>query len=434
MSDTNKTPKRLMFAVACTLVLLMAHRFLPQRTLTLLPPHNQDMRTLLYHDSSEGGGAVAEWVNQDALHFRCRRFDPKLPSTYCGFSAILADDPVQVTHGIDLTPFDRLRVDIDADTSQYRLSIILRNYNPEYSSPSDENSAQHNALTIRTEDLTEPLTISFNEFNVSEWWLINRDISRQYTRPDFSNVTVLGVDLRDNLGPGEHHVTIHSVQAIGKWVSAERWYLGIIGAWLLGIFVYSINRSFHWLRHARGTEKKLKTLTTRHQQLRGEARTLKTIAQHDNLSGLLNRYGLTQAFAQLDTEQSWPIAIILLDIDHFKRINDLYGHAQGDVVIEKISHILSQTTRDRDLLARWGGEEFLLLCPYTSVAQAQRLAEKLRLAIAEAEFSRAHSLAVTTSLGVAELHPQESLHSAIDRADIGLYRAKTKGRNRTELG
>ena len=118
------------------------------------------------------------------------------------------------------------------------------------------------------------------------------------------------------------------------------------------------------------------------------------------------------------------------DVDHFKQINDAHGHQVGDDVLIKLSGFVAKRMRETDLLARWGGEEFVILLPLSDASMAERFAEILRGAIATLPFD--HGKAVTCSFGVAQLAVGESAERLVARADEALYRAKLNGRNRVE--
>jgi diguanylate cyclase (GGDEF)-like protein len=126
------------------------------------------------------------------------------------------------------------------------------------------------------------------------------------------------------------------------------------------------------------------------------------------------------------------LSIALLDIDHFKHINDTYGHPAGDRVLATIASILRTGARNIDSVGRWGGEEFLVICPQTDLDGAAALADQLRLRVAGAEFPEVGHK--TCSLGVATLARDESVATLLARADAALYRAKQAGRNRVEQG
>ncbi|NNE63810.1 MAG: GGDEF domain-containing protein, partial [Gammaproteobacteria bacterium] len=166
-------------------------------------------------------------------------------------------------------------------------------------------------------------------------------------------------------------------------------------------------------------------------------RNLLHVSTYDGLSGLLNRptfMRLAQRELANIRRHSYPLSAILLDLDDFKKINDLHGHPVGDSLIHAVGQLLNTFTRECDLCCRYGGEEFLLLLPHTGLEGASELAEKLRTQIeAIDELPRDSELRPSSSFGIAELKPDEPLESLFNRADQAMYRAKYKGKNRIEL-
>ncbi|MDB5325656.1 MAG: pleD 1 [Phycisphaerales bacterium] len=159
-------------------------------------------------------------------------------------------------------------------------------------------------------------------------------------------------------------------------------------------------------------------------------------AQIDGLTGLRNRSFLDERLATELTmirRHARPLSCIMIDVDHFKAVNDLYGHATGDEVLRGVADVLIQTTRLEDIVARYGGEEFTVLTPGTDAAGAAILAERIRDGIEKLSVSRgATVLKVTCSLGVATYDPVHS-STLIHHADTALYAAKANGRNRVEV-
>ncbi|MDR8525736.1 sensor domain-containing diguanylate cyclase [Shewanella fidelis] len=166
-------------------------------------------------------------------------------------------------------------------------------------------------------------------------------------------------------------------------------------------------------------------------------RKLELMASTDKLTGAANRQAFeetfTQSLAQSVVEDS-PISVLLMDIDHFKKINDAHGHNVGDLVIQTLSRLLAGQLGPNDLLCRWGGEEFLILLPECNVSQAAELAEKLRSSVAQRELSvNGGQIKVTISTGVAEYRRSEKSEELINRVDIALYHAKEQGRDRVVI-
>lgn len=166
-------------------------------------------------------------------------------------------------------------------------------------------------------------------------------------------------------------------------------------------------------------------------ELEEKNRELQLLSVTDRLTGIYNRTRLDQVLTEEHKRASRsgrPFGLILLDVDHFKQINDGFGHPVGDQVLIDVAAILSEGIRATDVVGRWGGEEFLIICPETDAAGVAALAESLRCRIADHPFPVAGTQ--SASFGGAEHHPGETIDAMITRADTALYRAKQEGRNR----
>lgn len=175
----------------------------------------------------------------------------------------------------------------------------------------------------------------------------------------------------------------------------------------------------------------------------------KALAEESRLKSELEQLALTDPLTSLNNRRSFdiaahqqvhvairhrrPLSLLMLDIDFFKKVNDSYGHAAGDMVLVNIAQVFRHHVRSMDLPARLGGEEFCLLLPETKTNEARLLAERLRLAIAAEEFhANGQTFSVTISIGIAEcLGEEDSLEKLLERSDQALYRAKHTGRNRS---
>ena len=171
------------------------------------------------------------------------------------------------------------------------------------------------------------------------------------------------------------------------------------------------------------------------------------MAAHDALTGVANRRALVTALNRdvaRAARSGQPIAVLMVDIDHFKRVNDRYGHPVGDQVLCHVVQVLSQRVRSQDLVGRYGGEEFMVVLPDTTLQGAEQLAQALRQAVAQAPChittANGHAdhgaqVAVTVSIGVfgGSVAPDDSWDMLIAAADRALYQAKENGRNRVEV-
>jgi diguanylate cyclase (GGDEF)-like protein len=152
------------------------------------------------------------------------------------------------------------------------------------------------------------------------------------------------------------------------------------------------------------------------------------LADIDILTTLYNRRGLDHALEK-DAIRTKPLCVIMCDIDHFKLVNDRYGHAVGDIVIQKFAHIIEESTRKTDICVRWGGEEFLIILPVSNPEDAFLVAEKIRTCCEKQLFPQQPELCFTSSFGISCKTISQNFDTIVNNADKALYRAKTQGRN-----
>jgi diguanylate cyclase (GGDEF)-like protein len=156
-------------------------------------------------------------------------------------------------------------------------------------------------------------------------------------------------------------------------------------------------------------------------------------AATDPLTGVKNRAAMESSMKRelgLANRQGYPISLILFDIDHFKKINDQYGHLIGDQVLRSVAKVAEETIRDSDMIFRFGGEEFLVLLNGTQLSGAALLAERMRRKIEELEIFPDLDMRIAASFGVVSLQEDESAETIFMRVDNAMYRAKNNGRNR----
>ena len=177
---------------------------------------------------------------------------------------------------------------------------------------------------------------------------------------------------------------------------------------------------------------------TRLQQAKADREKLERLATFDSLTGLYNRravLGRLDELINLANRYKEDFSLSMLDIDHFKKVNDHYGHLTGDEVLEEIAVLIRRNIRETDIVGRYGGEEFIIILPKTNLASAWVVAERLRSIIEKTEMkdSVGNVFAITVSQGLAGWERDEDAASLISRADEALYKAKEKGRNRVQI-
>jgi diguanylate cyclase (GGDEF)-like protein len=423
------TPSLLAGGIALTLAALAALELMPARTLALTAPGAVSNLFLLTPGDSQAGTPV-QWVDAEHWHWRCRytAIDKHQP---CGLTFILTGD--DATRGRDLSRFDTLEMDLRYKGPSPFVRVAIRNFDARFSKIEDGNSARMHSVNLRPRDIEKPVRVELSELTVPEWWIHQFDLAREYNRPGLENATALSIDLPTDLAGQEHELQLRSLVLKGEWIDRDRVYLGILCGWLLAASVMVL-RGWAQLRRSHSQQQReIDALTVRTRQLRIEQEQLRRLATIDELTGVLNRRGLEQALDDLE-ERAQGMTLVLVDIDHFKRINDRFGHDRGDEVLKRVAAVVAGNLRASDVFGRWGGEEFLIACQGTRIRDAARLAEKLRerLQLSEIE-GPGGRIAVTASFGVALAPPGGPTAGALKRADEALYRAKEAGRNRVEM-
>lgn len=172
-------------------------------------------------------------------------------------------------------------------------------------------------------------------------------------------------------------------------------------------------------------------INTLMKELEQKNKELEEKAVHDDLTGLFNHGYMFERLSycqQLSWRYHTPLSVIMFDLDHFKQVNDTYGHQVGDTVLQKVSNVIKNAVRQVDIAGRYGGEEFMIICPETSLENTFMLAERIREEIANTLMG-VEGLTVTISGGVAESHENEPVERLVNRADELLYKSKHSGRN-----
>jgi diguanylate cyclase (GGDEF)-like protein len=407
----------LLIGILLTVAAVAAHRFLPDRRLSLDPVREGAVYFLMNFGDDEK--TEADWVDQSRQHFRCR-FSKDAPGGSCSYTYLLYQG--EAAHqGVDLSRYRNLNLKIRYTGPAHYLRLAIRNFDPRYSKLEDTNSSKFNALNLQPKDLTRPVTINLHEFSVPEWWVAQYDLPRELAQPDLSNATAFTIYLQGEPADVDHEIQIDSIEFSGDWISAESWYLGILCLWIVIGASYGTTQ---WLALRHTHREQRKTIS----QLQDEKEKFRQLSTIDGLTKVLNRHGI-ERFLESPQVVNLATSVIVIDLDHFKRINDQRGHYDGDRVLQAVGEILREHTRHTDGLGRWGGEEFVLVCPGASLSKAANLAEKLRTCIMQATFIPEDPVQVTASFGVATSPNGANFDEVFRQADQALYLAKSRGRN-----
>lgn len=248
-----------------------------------------------------------------------------------------------------------------------------------------------------------------------------------------------------NLAPGRYRFTVKAINQENLWSSEEAqlevivippWWDKPLWRATLVLTILLIISSIIWLRISalkRRSAELAQKVEEKTRDLEAMVEKLTLLSTQDSLTGLNNRRYFTQrarAEWQEFKRHNRTFSLLIVDIDFFKKINDKYGHHVGDIVLVKIANILKDNLRESDVIARWGGEEFLILLPSLNVQEAYWVAEKLRKNVAEQIIEAdPNSVSVTITCGVADIKDYDSVDACIHAVDKKLYAGKESGRN-----
>ncbi len=415
--------------MASTIILLLWQHFGMERVIELSATsgHQYEIRDDRFLDHGDSVGSLAG--TGSVLKFGCKLVK-KIDYPYCSLWFPVGKEP----NGIDLSQFDTLSFDMrHTGPAPHTVKVFIRNFEQQKSNVEDWGSQRVNEIEFEV-PAHGVQNVPISLLHTATWWVKKRQLSLLDTAVRLDNVMSIEVATGTFNTPGQHYIELRSIKVHGKWISQNRLLLILVGLWFTCGIIWPLLRAIHLRHELANREARLAMLSAINQALQLETKELTGQAYSDELTGALNRQGLRDALVNqwhAPAPKADTASVIFLDLDHFKRINDEHGHPVGDEVLRRLAGMVHAEIRASDKLVRWGGEEFLIVCPKTSAFQAQRLAEKLRLGMAQQAWPA--GLHVTASFGVTALGEDEDIGEAIKRADEALYRAKANGRNCVEL-
>lgn len=415
-----------LLAVLLTVLCIVIYDFLPPRSIEFAPAPR--FERVLMSDGDIGGNSTVRWVNASKDHLLCSLAEG-YQYPYCGVH--FAFDPYTHT-GLDLSPYTHLNLQVQYQGKANLLRVYVRNQ--ERDAPSaDTSRAKYISVNLKTRELSGPQSIRISEFIVAEWWKELFQIPRHLAQPQFDNIVSLGIEVFAPTPMGEHQLAIEQFEFVGPLVPRYAWYFSILGFWVTASFIYIVVRLIKLYRHNEIFAHVVSDLSKTNQELANQKEHYRALSSNDALTGIKNRHGIHLGYEAIkDTLGTHTkISLILIDIDHFKRINDRRGHQMGDEILSQFSDLLRRNTRENDIVGRWGGEEFIVVCSHTNLNQAELLSEKVRTVVSNSAFGDHKPIMITISCGVTEITTGESFDEALARADKCLYAAKHAGRNCT---
>ncbi|NVN80857.1 MULTISPECIES: GGDEF domain-containing protein [unclassified Vibrio] len=401
------------FCLAVTLLSLISFRTIMDKNYIITPGRYP---TLVNTDRDHDGGTIGLLHNsKDGIELQCD-FKRTYSAPFCEIEFVISTEG----KGLDLSTYDSVTINMDYQGQENpRFRFYIRNYDENYSVQGDAMSNKFNRLDFSLPDIGN---IDLDYFNVPLWWIDYYNHPITNSAVDITNAVSVELGLGASTLDGHHKLTVKSIVFHGK--TMDRVVLGkmLIGLWVM-YALYYISCALYIAKRAKNVAAEQRHLLTQ------EIEELKVKATTDPLTGCRNRTEALDTFYDFErlAQQGKSIHIALFDLDHFKQVNDQYGHEVGDQVLIQFVSTATDSLGEHYLLYRWGGEEFLLVCIDQSTLQCYESITSLYDALEQTDWP--FKLAITVSAGFTQLTQNESIRSAIKRADQALYQAKDNGRN-----
>ena len=399
------------------------------RTITLFP--NDDYQIFADSDASSLGGVSQSRLleQKERIKLVCEIKQSDYAWPFCNVTIVFGELAAEWEKtGLDLSRFSSVQVKaryLNAEDLTFR--VQLRNYNPVYSDPNVTESWKFLTTEFPANNPQHTYLIPIQALQVPTWWINYNKIPLNLSMPEYDQIMVFELATGNGIPFGTYDIEISEIKVIGKFFYDEELFMWIIVILIATIFYFLLNNiRYHRLTVKKQREKVLElSEINRFLELKNES--LKDKVNIDALTGVLNRHASESIFPKLKNGDS----IIIMDLDHFKSINDRFGHDVGDQVLLVFARAINSRLRKNDYFIRWGGEEFLGVCFATSAVEAKKIANKFRKELKNTVWPE--KLKVTCSFGVAEMSYGESPEMLLKRADSALYQAKHQGRDKVNL-
>ena len=470
----------LLASIVLTVVIVLVHSNAPMRELNAF---ERGVSTYFFTDKMDSeGGTSAGWivskdiVSQDKVsqdkgrvpgadgktlsnHFSCTFLDD-ISNAYCGYALAFTpwdDNPfaapeAENAHGIDISQvrYIKIRLNYRGDGTKIRLTI--RSFSPELAERGVENGIVVTSYLLQPWQLNSVQYLSLDNFHPVDWFLTQNDVSVAEAKANLNQVLSIGLELPYYNVAGEHEMEFAEIAFGSKWIASRSLHQTLFWIWVFSLSFLSLSKILELRRRTVLDQKRIQQLTRSNQKLMTQSEFLKELSQRDTLTGVFNRTGFEVSWSHLNKQlrTSTGIALIVVDLDHFKSINDQFGHQVGDEILRILGGLLMANVRQTDIVCRWGGEEFVVVCEVPDARSGVDRAELIRQRI-EQRFHQfrgdknvrderdfhGDAINVTASLGIAYSPVSSKTKPDPDRlfnlADKALYEAKEQGRNRVVL-
>ncbi|KGJ92890.1 GGDEF domain-containing protein [Colwellia psychrerythraea] len=412
-----QTNKELYFAITLAFftLIILALLFLNIEKTKVINLNSADIKVV--DDSTVFGTSAGSVVKTNqGLDFSCQINKSHLAQPFCELLINVQDLSTQATFtGLDLSNFEKIGLWITHNhPTQPGTRVELRNFNQGYAVKADEQSLKPNSFEYLEAYVTNPVWLKLSDFSIPQGWSNKHNLALNHGGTDYSNIYTIVIAPSSSVAEGSYKLTIERIEIKGKYISTSTLVSVLIMLWSIALG-YVIRRV--------SPAKQIKVEPPIQAK-----KTLVFGAMSCPVTGALNRIGLRKCFDQLAPTDLHNLSVIFLNIDYFEVLHPKHGQQITEKILQQFVSEINDTCRSSDTVARWNTEEFLLVCPDTTLAQAVDVADKIRKSIQEAGWP--NDIKITCSSGVAQMH-EEDLNDLIARANKALYKAKNSGNNRT---
>lgn len=323
---------------------------------------------------------------------------------------------------MDLSWIDYFEIEIGSDMPEGdKILFLVRSLEPGISAKKDCPSQKFSEALLTVSSEIEPVRIKRDQFVVPTWWKRKYSVDGDSALPSFNMVEQF--QFRTFKANGAGKFVVRSIKCTGHWINIETLNKTLLWLWLGGVLIGCVIRVFKLKKKLHEKTASALELQQHNNLLASESATYQELARRDPLTGLLNRYGLEGKFESLSSAGGFAYSLIVFDLDHFKQINDTHGHCYGDRALFDIARIVKCRTGESDIVARWGGDEFIIILNGQSLEDAYNFSEEIRQAVSQSD------LDYTCSFGISKSETGVGLETVLRNADQALYDAKGAGRD-----
>ena len=474
--SNDKTTLRFYYAllasIALTVLIVVVHAKLPMKEDDAF-----DLAVSSYYftdGSSEGGSTKGRWIDGSEIgtddppttaqgdiknHFTCT-FIADVENAFCGYALTFspwdsnpsAAPKAPNSYGVDISHARYLKVKVNYQGAGTKVRVTLRSFNPAIKDKGIDSGIIVLSYLLQPSQLNSVQYLDLKDFQPVDWFLSQNTISVSEAKADLSKVLSVGLELPYLFKGGSHELEFEQLAIGSEWLPTRSLHQSLFWLWVFSLSFLSLSKVLSLRRRVLLDEQRIEQLTRSNRKLMTQSEFLKELSQRDTLTGVLNRSGFDISWRHLNTELKPPsgIAMIVVDLDHFKTINDQFGHQVGDEILRILGGLLMANVRQTDIVCRWGGEEFVVVCKVPDAQSGVDRAELIRARIEQRfhqfrfdtrvlndEPFKGDAINVTASLGVAfatvknNQKPDATLLFGL--ADKALYQAKEQGRNRVVL-